>query len=298
MPIKNQEDKKSTKRNGVKHNTRCIKVVISIGAHSYTLHDDQLSMVIGSDKVAFIDTGLKRSEILKALLFVNEEGGSLLKKHYVILTHGHLDHSYSAFIYKMLFKEYSIICAHSRSSYEVDKKLEDGETLDLGDLELEIICTPGHSFDLDDISIYVKEDKVLFCGDVCQPQGLSFEKADWPSPVPFFCWLNQYKASIEKLLQFDFEVLQGGHKATYYQNEGIKALKITLEVVNFMEELAKKLTEEHPNQSVETIASWIYDTVAYKRNFDARIAEARKVSGDYHRYDFPGIKAIIGRFRK
>ena len=74
----------------------------------------------------------------------------LLEKHsliveYIILTHGHSDHTGGALSAADRLK--CKTAGHKSIPIAVDLPLEDGDTLPLGDLTLDIIHTPGHTGD-------------------------------------------------------------------------------------------------------------------------------------------------------
>jgi hydroxyacylglutathione hydrolase len=70
---------------------------------------------------------------------------------------------------------------------------------------LTVVHTPGHT--PGSISLYDKDDKVLFVGDAAR-----FIKGRLQGPPSQFTWdMDQAKASIGRLSEFDFEVLLSGH---------------------------------------------------------------------------------------
>ena len=79
---------------------------------------------------------------------------------YVIITHGHGDHTWGV---GEATRRYGCkVVAHSSMLLEIDRPVDDGDTLPLGDLELKIIYAPGHS---DDHICVLCEDK-LITGDI------------------------------------------------------------------------------------------------------------------------------------
>ncbi len=87
------------------------------------------------------------------------------------------------------------------SQFSEDRVLDE-DHLSLGETELEIIPSPGHS--LESICFYWREAKVLICGDVIFNQNTG--RVDLPGGSA-----EQLKKSIEKLSKLDVEYLLPGH---------------------------------------------------------------------------------------
>lgn len=78
----------------------------------------------------------------------------------------------------------------------------DNDKLNAGDMEFELIHSPGHSSE--SICFYCKKDKILICGDVIFNQNTG--RVDLPGGNA-----NELKQSIEKLSQLEIEYLLPGH---------------------------------------------------------------------------------------
>ena len=136
-------------------------------ANCYILHDEN------TKEAAVIDPGGDFAEIRS---FVEANG---LKVKYIILTHAHGDHIGALMELKgytgaevCIHREDNSMLRSSRMNFtaemgygpvelSADRLLGDGEVLKLGDMELKIIHTPGHS--RGGICIYC--DGSLFSGD-------------------------------------------------------------------------------------------------------------------------------------
>jgi glyoxylase-like metal-dependent hydrolase (beta-lactamase superfamily II) len=84
-----------------------------------------------------------------------------------------------------------------------NRPLRDGATLDLGGCSAEILLTPGHT--PSNLSVYVPEDGVLFCGD-CLANGYvpnldTGTTADW----------RQWTESLDRLSRLDLRAIVPGH---------------------------------------------------------------------------------------
>jgi len=79
---------------------------------------------------------------------------------YVIITHGHGDHTWGVSEAKRQFG--CKVVAHSSLLLETDLPVDDGDTITLGDISMNVIYTPGHS---DDHICILAGDK-LVSGDI------------------------------------------------------------------------------------------------------------------------------------
>ncbi len=87
---------------------------------------------------------------------------------------------------------------------QADRLLTDGEHLTVGDLEIEVLHTPGHS--PGGISLYIASEKVVFSGDTLFREGIG--RTDFPGGD-----MNTLAASIrERLYTLDDETeVYSGH---------------------------------------------------------------------------------------
>ena len=82
-----------------------------------------------------------------------------------------------------------------------------------GDIEIEFITSPGHSPDC--VCFYLKEDKVLICGDVIFEANTG--RVDLPGGNA-----DNLKKSIESLSTMDVEYLLPGHMGVVAGSERVK----------------------------------------------------------------------------
>jgi len=81
-----------------------------------------------------------------------------------------------------------------------DTLVDDGDILDIGGINLEVIHTPGHTSD--SISLYMREGEVLFTGDHILGFG---------TPVILTGGMAQYIDSLKKLLNYRIRLICPGH---------------------------------------------------------------------------------------
>ncbi|MFX1275883.1 MAG: MBL fold metallo-hydrolase [Promethearchaeota archaeon] len=130
--------------------------------------------IFGSDKkIVIIDPGADPKTIIEVV----ENLGNDVKVTGVILTHGHFDHSMKA---GRIIKHFNTPLMYSKKDSmhygidkEADKWLEEGDTIILDDINLNILETPGHT--PGSISLYTKDvknvddnhiDGIIFTGDL------------------------------------------------------------------------------------------------------------------------------------
>lgn len=85
-----------------------------------------------------------------------------IEPRWILLTHGHGDHTDGIETLKSAFRDSDVkIGAHSGSKY-ADQVLSDGDIVELGDLKIKVLETPGHT--PDSLSFMIGCD--VFCGDL------------------------------------------------------------------------------------------------------------------------------------
>lgn len=144
----------------------------------------------------------------------------------VLITHGHPDHLEAV----TLFRDPTLF-AMSRTEYDFVKPwlslfgngaendlephffLQEGE-LNIGDLRLQVIPTPGHS--PGSLCFYWPEHKALFTGDVVFYQGLG--RTDLPGGNG-----EALKESIRRLATLESEYLFSGHGAVIKGRKAVEA---------------------------------------------------------------------------
>ena len=178
------------------------------------------------DEVIVIDPGMDGESVYKKLL---EKG---FKCRFILLTHGHFDHSMGAAqLRKMTGAQ--VVChkydvemlsdsqknaanmyyGRVLSSYPAcpcDIPVEDGDSIYLGDVELKVIHTPGHT----NGSVLYKADKVIFSGDTIFSGSIGRTDLYGGSA-------EALAASLEMISGFDPEIkLYPGHgNSTFVRNE-------------------------------------------------------------------------------
>ncbi len=147
---------------------KLIKMPLGIyQANCYIIWDEE------SKKTAVIDPGGDFDYIKQLIQKEN------LTLEYIILTHGHADHIGAVLELKefynpkvLIHKDDNNMLKNKRINYsdvlgkkivelDADVKLENGDEINVGNINMEIIHTPGHSKG----SICIKTNNILFTGD-------------------------------------------------------------------------------------------------------------------------------------
>lgn len=126
---------------------------------------------------------------------------------------------------------------------EVDRILEDGETVDLGGRwSFRVISTPGHT--RDGISFYFPGIKALICGEAAGVPDRNFR-----IHPEFLASYRDYVASLEKLAALDVEIIMLSHHYVLTGDDARGYLRKSLEsTLAFAERIRKYLAEAGGNQ--------------------------------------------------
>lgn len=153
-----------------------------------------MMLIIGNDGAILIDTaenGAVEQCIAPALV---ENNLSINDIKIVINTHSHGDHvNCNATLKKLTNAKFAIYNPDNSKSHQLkpDINLKHNRSLQLGNINLEIIHTPGHS--TDSVCILETNTKTLFCGDSFQGYGIDV------IGLPLVPDPTQYIQSIEKI---------------------------------------------------------------------------------------------------
>lgn len=158
-----------------------------------------------------VDCGNSAEAILK---YTAEQGISV---KWVVLTHAHYDHVLYMDEYRVAFPEAKIaigvsdapllfdiegnvsyLFGDSRTFGTVDEKLVDGKVIMLGDSEISVIATPGHT--PGGICLYSEADKLMLTGDTLFGGG-GIGRTDFK-----YGSIETLRTSLKRLLSMDGEI--------------------------------------------------------------------------------------------
>ena len=180
-------------------------VLGELATNCYLLLDEE------TGEAAIVDPADEAETLQRAV----ESAGATLR--YILLTHGHRDHTLAAPRLHELFPDAAVYIhaadkgAVGTYSYPMDELIGDalrlygeGDTLPLGGLTLEVLHTPGHTGGSVCLKCARGEDRALFTGDTLFAGSMG--RIDLPGAQP-----ERMMPSLARLagLEGDYDVLPG-----------------------------------------------------------------------------------------
>jgi len=127
------------------------QIKVGFDNYSYIIFFDQ------SKKAAIVDPGFGVSPVIDRIINKN------LTIDYIVITHYHSDHTSGINTIKKEFPKVSLVASKEDGrNFDVDLFVSDGDTLRIGNVNLKVILTPGHT--PGGICIIV-DDKAILTGD-------------------------------------------------------------------------------------------------------------------------------------
>lgn len=215
-------------------------------------HDCNVYLLDGGSEAALIDAGGGR-DIPSMLKIIRSDGVALDRVRYLLLTHAHADHAAGAaglreelglrvliardvaeFLRQGDEKGISLDVAREAGLYPqdfrfrpcpVDGELEEGQRVTVGDCELLVMETPGHSAGHLSFLMERNEKQYLFGGDT-----VFFGGRIALQNVPD-CDLQAYIRTIERLSKLSVDVFLPGHLC-FSLRDGQRHIDAAMEVLN------------------------------------------------------------------
>ncbi|MHB8621218.1 MAG: MBL fold metallo-hydrolase [Chloroflexota bacterium] len=229
--------------------------MVGSGAKGFLMTDPfdcNVYVIDGGEAMALIDTGAGLS--VDALLQnIQADGLSLERVRYAIVTHGHLDHSGGAaglrdrlgcgiasspevagFLEAGDEAAISLHLARQAGRYSAEHRLRPcpveltlggGEDLELGDLRLHVVSTPGHSTGHIGVLVENQGQRLFFGGDLLVQGGIISLQNTWDVD------LRAYLRSIEGLRGLRADSFLPGH-STFMLHQGQRIIDAALERID------------------------------------------------------------------
>lgn len=215
------------------------------------------SCLIVGDSLILVDAGREESPKETIYPYIRKLGRDPSEISHLMLTHAHWDHCAGAATIKSdtscmigvhhLGKPYledpGLIVTQLAERFpsqnnehmanfepiKADITYNDGDSIDLGGKNLEIIHIPGHS--ADSISIVDNEQGVYISGDSMQGRGMN-------QPLIFHS-LAEYTASAKRLLNRSIKILVNGHPYLPYNKGVLRGNECSVHIQESLREVSK-----------------------------------------------------------
>lgn len=244
------------------------------------------SIIKEKDFLVVMDAGCEKKTVRDFLRFSKK---TKLPIKYVFLSHFHWDHVDNLPVFRKHFRD--IIVIGSSLNPKVKNGIDRKKEFILGKTRYVVIPTPGHSEKKDDVCVYMPKEKVLFSGDLVQPQGFSYEQCNFATPVPYFEFGDDYISSLRKILKLDIKYVITGHGLIRYKN----SIRVTLDTVLRIRDLAKKITKNNKNLPKNKICEMIFRVISEERNFNNVEKKLKDIY--YHELDRKGLLYFVRKYR-
>ena len=156
---------------------------------------------VAGKKGALIDSGYGQDELADTYIeYVKNVSNA--KIDYIIITHAHPDHISGATILKQKTGAQLILHSAEVTDIPIGKRVNDGDVISLGGIDLEVVHTPGHN--PGHICLYIRKSKILFSGDHVLAKTTTALQPPWGD-------MTQYIESLRKLLKYDIELMLPAH---------------------------------------------------------------------------------------
>jgi len=156
---------------------------------------------VAGQKGALIDSSYGQEEIADTYVdYVNSV--SKTGVDYIIITHAHPDHISGLSLLKRRTGAQTILHSAEVTDIPIDRRVEDGEVISLGGIDLEIVHTPGHN--PGHICLYIRKSKIMFSGDHVLSKTTTALQPPWGD-------MTQYIESLRKLLKYDIDLMLPAH---------------------------------------------------------------------------------------
>jgi glyoxylase-like metal-dependent hydrolase (beta-lactamase superfamily II) len=156
---------------------------------------------VAGKKGAFIDSAYGQEELadtyIEYVKTVSKDG-----INYLIVTHAHPDHISGLSILKRKTGAQTMLHSAEVTDIPIDKRVNDGDIISLGGIDLEVVHTPGHN--PGHICLYIRKSKIMFSGDHVLAKTTTALQPPWGD-------MTQYIESLRKLLKYDIDLMLPAH---------------------------------------------------------------------------------------
>jgi len=218
-------------------------------------------VVLASEGVVVIDTLPFPEETREILRLLEKEAAG--RPIYLVLTHYHTDHTFGACFFSNAIAIAHTLCRkrleeHGEQALQEAKAqdpafaplslrlpevvVEEGDLLlRLGNKTLQLFHAPGHS--PDGLAVYVREDRILFTGDVMMP-------------IPYIVDgdVEQTIATLQRFRDLQIETMVPGHGEPILRGEVLDAIQANINYLNtIVREVRRYLQQGKPREALREL---------------------------------------------
>lgn len=240
--------------------------LVQVGSHT--------SLILHEQGIHLIEPGWDCLKSVTRVIYIVRKTNLALKA--IFLTHSHIDHYYNLKYYYYLAElepenfGFTLLShdinAHFAHNNRFSGFCRDEEFLELDGRKYVILKTPGHSQTKDHIAVFDLNHRLLFTGDILQPQGESYEQGNFVTPVSNHSDPEQAYQSILLLKSLPFEYVQSGHGQFLDMSRGYRWMEITQKTIERTAYYCRKIIWENKNADFLEIAQKVYFLIAIERN--------------------------------
>ncbi len=175
------------------------------------------------------------------------------------------------------------------------------EFLKIGGRRYFVVQTPGNRPECDQVSLFDLKNRILFLGELLQPQGESYEFCTFVTPVPDHADPDAVVGSIQNLKSLAFEYSYCVNGQFLDRSRTYVWMEVTQKVLERIAYYARKVVWEEDSGDLLENAKKVMFKVAMERNMSLDLIYARMDSpigeaSDFEKYDLPPISFYLRRF--
>ena len=159
-----------------------------------------------------------------------------IEKTFPIVRKTHFIKYLISFIYRRSFGNFE--------EFQLDRKLKEGDRINLGEFSFEVIFTPGHS--PDSICLYEPNKKILFSGDMV------------PYTPYIHTSISDFRSSIKKLINLDAKLAIRGHGRPQIWQEEKKKYRQFLKDMDIAKRRILKILKLKGPQTAHKMANSVF----------------------------------------
>jgi hydroxyacylglutathione hydrolase len=222
----------------------------------YGLFSANVGIIRSSGEIALVDSGFTEEtvDMIAAYLDLVEDSKEI---KYVFLTHGDPDHIGGIHRFHDEYKAKVVI--HTKEAEKIqnpppfmppskaDITIDQDKTFLVGDLEMKLIVTPGHSSG--SVCVYNRKHQILFTGDTIVGPSYSLKNPPWEGHarllniLPVRAGMDTYIDSLRRLCHIKTLWLLPGHGKPIFK-KGRERMIETIAVVRDLKDRTRALLKE------------------------------------------------------